>query len=116
MRATHRVKGFTLTEILIVVGIIGVLASIAVPNFMKARAAAQAKVCIENLTKIEGAKQLFGVEKGKKDGDNVDPSDLFGEDLYIKKTPQCPASGTYLINPIGVDAECSLGPTLDHKL
>ncbi|NBV24038.1 MAG: prepilin-type N-terminal cleavage/methylation domain-containing protein [Proteobacteria bacterium] len=39
---TSRKGGFTLVEIMIVVAIIGLLAAIAIPNFVKARATARA--------------------------------------------------------------------------
>ena len=55
-------SGFTLVEIMIVVAIIGLLASIAVPNFMKSRQQAQKIACINNLLQIEGAKQLWALE------------------------------------------------------
>ncbi len=57
----RRKTGFTLLEIMIVVAIIGLLAAIAIPNFTRARAEAQAKVCINNLTKIDGAASLFAL-------------------------------------------------------
>ena len=41
-----RHSGFTLVEIMIVVAIIGLLASIAIPNFVKARENAQRTTCI----------------------------------------------------------------------
>jgi prepilin-type N-terminal cleavage/methylation domain-containing protein len=55
-------SGFTLVEIMIVVAIIGLLASIAVPNFVKSRLQAQKVACINNLRQIEGAKQLWALE------------------------------------------------------
>ena len=45
-------QGFTLVEIMIVVAIIGLLASIAIPSFMKARTQSQQNACINNLRPV----------------------------------------------------------------
>ena len=68
---TNRKAGFTLVEIMIVVAIIGLLAAIAIPNFVKARENAQLNSIFNNLRIIEGAKDQWAIENKKGSGDTV---------------------------------------------
>src|SRR5688500_11742200 len=107
---------FTLLEIMIVVAILGLLVSIAVPNYVKTRRQAQKTVCIENLSQIESAKQIWGLETGHTVGDVPQQADLIGATSYIKIMPECPADGTYDFMPIGRPADCTeAGHELDYK-
>src|SRR5437762_2962402 len=68
---TNKKAGFTLVEIMIVVAIIGLLAAIAIPNFVKARESAQLNSILNNLRIIEGAKDQWALENKKGTGDTV---------------------------------------------
>lgn len=60
-----RIKGFTLVEIMIVVTIIGILASLAVPAFQRARWKALETSIRNNLRQIWGAAQQYMLENGE---------------------------------------------------
>jgi type II secretory pathway pseudopilin PulG len=100
---------------MIVVAIIGLLAAIAIPNFVKARATSQANDCINNLRQIDGAANQFALEQHKTNAGVVNyPTDL---SPYIRlnvanKIPGCPAGGSYTCGTIGVSPTCNLANTV----
>jgi prepilin-type N-terminal cleavage/methylation domain-containing protein len=103
---TNRKAGFTLVEIMIVVAIIGLLAAIAIPNFVRARATAQENACVNNLRQIDGAKDQWALEFGKADNDACALTDI--DDYLRDATPECPVGPTaYTINAIGTAPACA---------
>lgn len=92
-----RKGGFTLVEIMIVVAIIGLLAAIAIPNFVRARERAQQNACIANMKQIEGGVVQYALNNNlaSADAPPTIATLVSSTEGYIKSTPSCPAGGTY---------------------
>jgi len=109
-----REAGFTLVEILIVLAIIGMLAAVAIPNYVKARATSQANACINNLRQIDAAANQFALEQHMRTGQPINyPTDLtpFIRLNVQNSIPPCPAGGNYSCNAVGNAPTCDIGTT-----
>ena len=111
---TSSQAGFTLVEIMIVVALIGLLATIATPTWVRARTNSQMNTCVNNLRQIDGAKQQWALET--KQSTNAIPgySDISG---YLKNSVSCPTAGSdtsfggsYEVNNIATPPACKISP------
>lgn len=76
-----RNRGYTLVEILIVLVIVGLLASIAVPAYVRVRANAQDRAVTNNLRQILSAAEQYFLDSGRT---QVAITELLGTDKYIR--------------------------------
>ena len=110
-----RKAGFTLVEIMIVVAIIGLLAAIAIPNFVHARTQAQTNACINNLRQIDGATQQWALENKASAAATVSFASI---QPYLKNAVTCPAGGSsatfsssYTLSTVTNKPVCKIVPT-----
>ncbi len=85
-------KAFTLIELLIVVAIIGILAAIAVPNFLNAQIRAKISRVKADLRSIQTAIEMYSVDHGREIRDTREIPDYYGNALHVWSQLTTPVS------------------------
>ncbi|QBG35915.1 type II secretion system major pseudopilin GspG [Litorilituus sediminis] len=109
-KATQR--GFTLLEVMVVIVILGILASMVVPNLMGSQERANMQKAVSDVTALETSLSLYkmdnydyptteqGLEALVQQTDIEPEPRRFPEDGYIKRLPKDPWGNDYiLLNP-----------------
>lgn len=87
-RSRAKSSGFTLIELMIVIGIIAILAAILVPNFLRARAMGQLTACKSNLRNIATGIEMYAVDNGARYPGTL----AVLTPNYLKTIPSCPTA------------------------
>ena len=100
-------SGFTLTEIMIVVTILALLTTVAIPSFMQYIADARTRLCLNNLRMIMHAKEIVTIGNSLNTGDICPVATV---NTYIDDgIPICPEAGVYTYGLVGIPPTCSYG-------
>jgi prepilin-type N-terminal cleavage/methylation domain-containing protein len=104
--------GFTLVEMMIVIAIVGVLAAIAVPNYLRYSTESRKNTCINNLKQIHLAIQEWAIEQKKGPSSTVEFNDIRP---FLKDSLSCPSGGraftdSYSISTVAAEAACLRSP------
>ena len=108
----QRQRGFTLLEIMVVIVILGILASLVVPNLMGNKEKADRQKAVSDITALENALDMYkldnsiypNTEQGlealvSKPTSQPEPRN-YRDDGYIKRLPQDPWNNDYqLVSP-----------------
>ena len=88
-RGNDRFKGFTLLELIVVITIMGILVSIALPNYRNSVLSAREAVLRENLYRLRDLIDQYQSDKGKY----PETLEALVTDGYLRKVPPDPIAG-----------------------
>lgn len=100
---------------MIVVMIIAILISVAVPQFILARHRSWQRTCLSNLRQIGNAKEVWAMEMRATAGDPVVAADIVPDFIRGSALPICPGGGNYTLQPVGDTPTCDrVDPQFPH--
>lgn len=101
-------RAFTLVEIMLVVAIIAIIVSIAVPAFLRALENTRGRHCQQQLIQIKGAVDAYQLDHILEIGVAVPLQSLI-DSGHLRRMPLCPSGGTYADPLVDHFPQCSIG-------
>ena len=99
MKMQKSLKAFTLVELLVVVAIIGILATMMLPALAKARESARRASCKSNLHQMQLGMEMYSEANSELYPPSLDELQKFMGGTAVLKVFYCPSSGvTNIIN------------------
>ncbi|GIU19408.1 type II secretion system protein GspG [Shewanella colwelliana] len=109
MQVRNKQKGFTLLEVMVVIVILGILASMVVPNLMGNKDKADQQKAVSDIVALENALDMYRLDNSiyptteqglealvQKPTISPEPRN-YREDGYVKRLPQDPWRNDYLL-------------------
>ncbi|PKG58505.1 type II secretion system protein GspG [Shewanella sp. Choline-02u-19] len=125
MQIRSKQKGFTLLEVMVVIVILGILASMVVPNLMGNKDKADQQKAVSDIVALENALDMYRLDNSiyptteqglealvQKPTMSPEPRN-YREDGYVKRLPQDPWRNDYLLLSPGENGKLdifSVGP------
>jgi len=116
----NRQQGFTLLEIMVVIVILGVLASMVVPNLMGNKDKADRQKVVSDVIALENALDMYKLDNGiyptteqglealvAVPGGSPEPRN-YRDGGYIKRLPQDPWGNDYILNSPGENGKIDI--------
>ena len=126
--STQRQRGFTLLEIMVVIVILGILASLVVPNLMGNKEQADRQKAVSDIVALENALDMYKLDNSRyptteqglealvtKPQGEPEPRN-YKSDGYIKRLPQDPWGNAYQLMSPGEHGKIDVfSPGLDGE-
>lgn len=125
MQTRNKQKGFTLLEVMVVIVILGILASMVVPNLMGNKDKADQQKAVSDIVALENALDMYRLDNSiyptteqgldalvQQPNSSPEPRN-YREDGYVKRLPQDPWRNDYLLLSPGENGKLdifSMGP------
>ncbi|NRB22840.1 type II secretion system major pseudopilin GspG [Shewanella sp.] len=125
MQTKNKQKGFTLLEVMVVIVILGILASMVVPNLMGNKDKADQQKAVSDIVALENALDMYRLDNSiyptteqgldalvQQPNSSPEPRN-YREDGYVKRLPQDPWRNDYLLLSPGENGKLdifSMGP------